>query len=386
MINSNVVQTLTDVRVLGTLVGNIYAPNSGAQIKYGQLFEELARRTHLVDVVDAELYGIDRYQNAARAFRWPKHRWREAVHKNIWAFHRRSRIAQAAVARYAQQIDVVLQHGAIFWSGSASVDVPVVIYTDFTYRLAAQEDPWRNPFTNPREALRWDALERSAYQRAVLILTRSDYARQSLIRDYGVAPERTLTVGGGLNFTTLPAPQVLTPVPRVLFIGKEFERKGGAQLVAAFQQVQQRIPAAELWLVTARNDLNMAGVRCIAPTHDRTAIAALYQQSSVFAMPSRCETWGDVFLEAMAYGLPCIGTTNDAMPEIIQHGETGYVVDADDVLALAHYLECLLSDPALRGAMGARGRARVRTSFTWAHVADRIVQGLQQAVFAASPR
>jgi glycosyltransferase involved in cell wall biosynthesis len=86
-----------------------------------------------------------------------------------------------------------------------------------------------------------------------------------------------------------------------------------------------------------------------------------------------------VFLEAMAYGLPCIGTTNDAMPEIIEHGRTGYVVAPDDVAELANYLERLLLDPALRQTMGAQGRERVLQTFTWEHVARRMVPYLQQA-------
>ena len=367
------------VRVLGTLVGDIQSHGSAAQIKYGQLFAELARHCHVVDVADVELRGTDRYQNALRSFRWPKRRWREAFQKNIWAFHRRSWLAQYAVEQRRDHIDVILQHGAIFWSGLPEGGPPVVIYTDFTYQLAAREDSWRNPFTR-REAQRWDELERQCYHRAAMTLTRSEYTRQSVINDYGVPPERVAVVGGGVNFVNLPAPMPLADVPCVLFIGKEFERKGGEQLLAAFRQVRERVPNAELWLVTANQEIRGPGIRCIAPTHDREAIASLYRQASVFAMPSRCETWGDVFLEAMAYGLPCVGTTNDAMPEIIQHGETGYVVNTDDVSALAGYLEQLLSDSWLRSQMGSKGRERVSAAFTWAHVAQRIEAHLQQVV------
>jgi alpha-maltose-1-phosphate synthase len=162
-------------------------------------------------------------------------------------------------------------------------------------------------------------------------------------------------------------------------VGRDFERKGGDLLVAAFRQVRERIPAAELWLVTARSDVAGPGIRWIAPIFDRAAIAALYRSAAVFAMPSRCETWGDVFLEAMAYGLPCVGTAGDAMPEIIQHGETGYLAAAGDVAGLAGALERLLGDPALRRRMGARGRERVAALFTWDHVVRRMLPFLERA-------
>jgi glycosyltransferase involved in cell wall biosynthesis len=159
----------------------------------------------------------------------------------------------------------------------------------------------------------------------------------------------------------------------VLFIGKAFERKGGDTLLAAFALARERVPRAELWLVTDRHDLAGPGVRRIPPTYDRAAIGALYQSAAIFAMPARCETWGDVFLEAMAYGLPCVATTNNAMPEIIQHGRTGLLVPPEDVGALAAALVALLTDEQLRCAMGAQGRQRLERMFTWSRVAERML-------------
>lgn len=371
--------TEAPLRVLGLLVGDIHAPVSDARIKYGQLFAELGKQCRLVDVHNVELQGMDRYQNALRTLRWPKWRWQEAFYKNVWGFHRRSQKAQAHARANRSRADVILQHGTIFSSEYQPDGPPVVVYTDFTYRLAQREDPWRDPFNDVAASERWNALEAHVARQAAFVLTRSEYVRQSMIDDYGIAPERVAAVGGGINFTTLPAPQPLAEAPRILFIGTNFERKGGEQLLAAFAQVRERVPEAELWLVTHKADLSGPGVRRIEPTRDRAAIEALYRSASVFAMPSRCETWGDVFLEAMAYGLPCIGTTNDAMPEIIEHGRSGYVVAPDDVAELAECLERLLLDPGLCQAMGERGRERVLQTFTWEHVARRMVPYLRQA-------
>lgn len=371
--------TEAPVRVLGLLVGDIHAPVSDARIKYGQLFAELGKQCQLVDVHNVEVQGLDRYQNALRTVRWPKWRWQEAFYKNVWGFHRRSRNAQALAFANRSRADVIVQHGTIFSSEYQPNGPPVVVYTDFTYRLAQREDPWRDPFNDVAQSERWNALEAHAAKQAAFVLTRSEYVRQSMIDDYGIAPERVAAVGGGINFTSLPETRPLAEAPRILFIGTNFERKGGEQLLAAFGQVRERVPEAELWLVTHKADISGPGIRRIEPTRDRAAIEALYRSASVFAMPSRCETWGDVFLEAMAYGLPCIGTTNDAMPEIIEHGRSGYVVSPDDVPELAACLEQLLIDPVLRQTMGARGRERVLQTFTWEHVARRMVPYLQRA-------
>lgn len=368
-------------RVLGLLVGDIGAPGSAAQVKYGQLFAEVGTRCDLLEVVDVDLRGPERLVNALLTLRPSRARWRAAFQKSFWAYRRRSRLARRAIARHTPE--VVLQHGAIFHAHTPH-GPPVVIYTDFTYRLAQREDRWRNPF-GALAGERWDRLERAAYHSAALLLTRSEFARRSLLDDYGLPPERVVTVGGGVNFAQLPGPPAPASPPRVLFIGKEFERKGGDLLLAAFALARERVPAAELWMLTDRDNLVAPGVRRIAPTYDRAAIAALYRQSGVFAMPSRSETWGDVFLEAMAHGLPCIGVRADAVPEIVAHGESGLLTPPGDVLALAEALTSLLADQALRQQMGVSGRARVAAAFTWGHVAERIVP-LLAAARAAPPR
>lgn len=359
-------------RVLALLVGAVHTPGSGASVKYGQLFGELGARAASLELVDLDLRGPARALAALVSLRRSRARWREALHKSIWAYHQRSRLARRQIARRRHSLDVVLQHGALFHAHTPA-GPPVAIYTDFTYRLAQREDDWRNPFSNLADSERWNALEHEAYRGAAVILTRSEYARQSLLHDYATPPERVVVVGGGVNFAQLPPRRPPAEAPRVLFIGRDFARKGGDLLLAAFARVRRQIPAAELWLVTDRADLDGPGLRRIAPTYDRAVIAALYAEAAVFAMPSRCETWGDVFLEAMAHGLPCVGTTSDAMPEIIAHGETGLLVPPDDVDALAHALIALLADAELRRELGAAGRARVAAQFTWAHVAERML-------------
>lgn len=371
--------TTDPVRVLGLLDGDIHGQSDSARIKYGQLFSALAAQCQLLDVCNVDLEGFERLQGAARTARWPKNRWREAYRKSPWSFARRSARARSVAARYHDRADIVFQHGAL-WAAHAQADgLPIVLYADFTYRLAQREDPWRTPVMSHAASERWNDLERDVFLNAAYVLTRSEYTRRSMIDDYGVSPNRVVAVGGGVNFETLPEPNTPVDTPRILFIGANFARKGGEQLVEAFTRVRERVPDAELWLVTAKDDIAGPGIRRLPLTSDREAIKQLYQQAAVFAMPSRCETWGDVFLEAMAYGLPCIGTTSDAMPEIIQHGETGYVVAPDDIEGLANHLERLLENTALRRKIGAQGRERVAATYTWDHVVRRMLPYFEQA-------
>jgi phosphatidyl-myo-inositol dimannoside synthase len=92
-------------------------------------------------------------------------------------------------------------------------------------------------------------------------------------------------------------------------------------------------------------------------------IAACYQACEIFALPSRGEGFGLVYLEAMACGKPVIGGAHGGAPEVIDDGKTGYLVQHGDSGQLATSLETLLADPELARAMGARGRARVEQEF-----------------------
>jgi glycosyltransferase involved in cell wall biosynthesis len=92
----------------------------------------------------------------------------------------------------------------------------------------------------------------------------------------------------------------------------------------------------------------------------------------VFCLPTRFEPFGIAFLEAMHWGLPCVGTDTGAVAEMIVDGDTGYAVPPDDVDALERSLCRLLRDRQLARRMGNAGRARVLSHFTWPAVVDRM--------------
>ena len=103
--------------------------------------------------------------------------------------------------------------------------------------------------------------------------------------------------------------------------------------------------------------LPLDGVEIIPPTWDRTIIANLYRRAHCFVLPSRLETWGDVFLEAMSYSLPCIGVDDEAMREVIDHQKTGLVVPPENTEALAQALVQPLYPTRSKAEMGS-GRSK----------------------------
>lgn len=370
-------------RLIGALVGDLNR-QPGATIKYGFFFEAIGRRFPLVGVYDASLQGLDRLVNALRTIHPNQRLWHERFHKNINAFQVRSRRAAAYMHSVQEEVDVILQVGVLFdarWNG---VSVPSVIYTDYTAHLAAQKpESGRSPF-NPKQLKCWLELERRSFERAAHICTRSRLVSDSIINEYGIRPERITVVGGGVNFSPLPQPVTHDDgeAPTVLFIGKDLYRKGGDLLLRAFAESRKQVPGARLIFVTRDripSDLPRDGVEVIAPTWKRETIAQYYQRAHVLALPSRLETWGDVLLEAMVYGMPCIGVSGQAMEEIIVNEKTGMIVPPENVPALSAALTRLLCNPALRREWGRMARQRAEAEYTWDKVASRSAEAIQAA-------
>ncbi|HEX3375934.1 MAG TPA: glycosyltransferase family 4 protein [Candidatus Acidoferrales bacterium] len=93
---------------------------------------------------------------------------------------------------------------------------------------------------------------------------------------------------------------------------------------------------------------------------------ACYANCEIFALPSRGEGFGLVFLEAMAHAKPVIGGAHGGIPDIIEDGVTGRLVPHGDAERLAQALEALLSNPGEAKEMGARGKDRVAQKFSFA--------------------
>lgn len=107
-------------------------------------------------------------------------------------------------------------------------------------------------------------------------------------------------------------------------------------------------------------------------------LSACYAACEVFALPSRGEGFGLVYLEAMARGKPVVGGAHGGAPEVIEDGVTGYLVPHGDAIHLATSLDALLSDPEHAKEMGARGKQRVEREFRFSVFAKSLKKILRE--------
>jgi len=353
--------------------------------KYSGLLAALADEGHMIEPYDATMPPLMRAVDAVLAFQPNLGRWRRSLRNNAFAFRRRSHLISRRLRAARQRTDVVLQVGGVFDARWDERQAPSVIYTDYTARMAAERPLGRR---TPRDVERWVQLERRAYERAHTLCVRSKMVRDSLVMQYGTPAGRVHVVGGGANVDGLPScrPSVGHNPPTALFIGRDFMRKGGDLVLEAFAVARRTIPNARLLFATRRpipGRFPTAGVVSVPPAWDRERMMRLYAQADFLVLPARLETWGDVLLESMAHGLPCIGVRGEPMQEIIRHRIDGALIPAGDVARLAVWMRRLLGDVERCRDWGASAQRRVARQFLWRHVAQRISPLLEAAAESA---
>ncbi|MFQ5554796.1 MAG: glycosyltransferase family 4 protein [Acidimicrobiia bacterium] len=202
-------------------------------------------------------------------------------------------------------------------------------------------------------------------------------------------------LGGGVDiasFAPRPGPGVAPEGgPFVLGCVSRFvPRKGQDRIILAARELRRGGHEVEVLLVgkgRKERSLRSLAERSGVPVRFEIDVAwdrlpALYGEMDVFCMPCRSR-WGGleveglglVFLEAAATGLPVIAGLSGGAPETVEPGVSGYLVgDADGIVSA---VEHLIATPSLAEQMGAAGRARAEREFTWATVADRLVEGFR---------
>jgi glycosyltransferase involved in cell wall biosynthesis len=219
---------------------------------------------------------------------------------------------------------------------------------------------------------------RSALRHYPLVSRRLDALRSvDAVVAHSAFIERHLHVNGvtrtalvPLFVHPLPEPTPLPSHPRILFSGRVVEAKGVETLLraAARLDVPLDIAGDGWWLPRARRlaaRLGLSGRVAFLGWLNEDELARANDRAAVVALPSHWpEPFGLVGLEALAHGRPVVASRTGGMPEWLEHGEVGLLVPPGDEAALARALAGLLADPARAAALGARGAALVRSSFS----------------------
>lgn len=261
-------------------------------------------------------------------------------------------------------------------------------------------------------------VEKTAYEAASAIIAVSRGMREDIMQAYPtVDPEKIHVIHNGIDVNKWHAVQtdeekalqqevverygVDTTRPTVMFVGRITRQKGLSHFLKAARLLDPEVQiilaagapdtpeiAAEVEQLVHQLQSERTGVTLISEMLPQPQLAALMDVADVFITPSIYEPLGIVNLEAMAVGLPVVGTCTGGIPDVIVDGETGLLVPIDQLKDgtgtplepekfqhdMAERLMRVLSDPQLASRMGQAGLARVREEFSWVAIGEKTEQ------------
>ncbi len=275
----------------------------------------------------------------------------------------------------------VVPHGPIGWAAARGASDATLVTTFYAAEIRFAE----RRFPLAKRFLSWWC----GRSRLIAI---SESTRR-LVRPYaGEAPIEVIPYGMPLADTGGTAPPIGAE-PVVLFVGRLVARKGVDRLIEALATIRDRPWRLEIVgfgpererLETLAAERGLADRVALLGRISDQALVEAYQRAAVFVLPATLDERADteglgvVLLEAMAQETPVVATRRGGIVDIVVDGETGLLVD-DEVEALARGVERMLADPAAAREMGRRGAERVRRSFAWDTILDRI-----DAVYGTAP-
>ena len=280
----------------------------------------------------------------------------------------------AILAGQTSDFNACLMYGTNF---HPKLDVPMYCYFDATVAQVAKARAWvygaRSLLKNKISI----EYQKSVFESCTSTFPRSQYAAISLIEDYGLPQNKITVAGAGYNHNMIPPPHDAYSRKNILFVGVQFERKGGPFILEAFRIVRKVMPDASLTIVGCNPDINEPGVEIVGRIYkdNENGINCLleyYRRASLFCIMSSFEPFGIVVVEAQNSYVPCVVPNKFAFTEMVIDGVTGVHLTAETAESLAQVMLDLLGDPQRLKVMGEAAHKFVQSELTWDKAAERI--------------
>lgn len=229
---------------------------------------------------------------------------------------------------------------------------------------------------NERAMAAFDQAEREALNGLAHVFTFGAYVRDNLIAHYGLSPDKVTAVGSGMGTIEPHDGPKTYDKPALLFVAKHlFKAKGGLLLLEAFDRAHRQRPDLRLTIVGDERSRAFVGDRPGVTLHahlpwDR--LQQLYRESTLLVQPMLNDPWGQVYLEAMVSRTPVMGLNRNGLPELVDGGRHGFLIDRADPSALAEAIVSAVSDPDRLERMAATAQRHVLHNYSWGRVAERI--------------
>jgi glycosyltransferase involved in cell wall biosynthesis len=256
-------------------------------------------------------------------------------------------------------------------------DIPVIYMTDATFQQLQGYYPSFSNLAdyNIRQGIE---LDKKAFQKAAHCMLASEWNKNSAITDYGIEHEKISVVPCGANLDTIPVISDLVNATsgdcRLLFLGVEWDRKGGDIALETFQLLKQQGLHPHLHIIGCVPPVDIAGEKHITviPFLDKNnkedvkKLESIFLQTHFLLLPTRAECAGVVFSEASAFGIPSITTDTGGVTTYVRSGMNGYALPySAKGPEYALQIKKILDSPINYEVLKKRSRAYYEMNLSW---------------------
>lgn len=302
------------------------------------------------------------------------------------------RLIQNEIQKYVRKNNYLFTFQTQSLFDGSTPGIPHFVYTDSTV-LANLYYPDIS-IKSILKSKKWMKLEPQIYNNATLNFTFSSNQQKSLIEQYGINPAKIKCVYAGSNIKigvkNLCDKKYYSKI--ILFVGVNWERKGGAVLLKAFQKVRKIHSDAKLYIVGCDKNLILKNndqsdiENCIITGRISVEeVDKYFEQASLFCLPTCIEPFGIVFIEAMMHKLPIVASNIGAIPDMVTQGVNGFLHGIDNVDGIASSISALLDDPIQCKRMGAEGFNRAINNYTWENTVGLMKKYIEEKIYENCP-
>ena len=200
----------------------------------------------------------------------------------------------------------------------------------------------------------------------------------SIVDQYSCKPDKVVCVYAGSNIR-VPDEALENKNyenKNILFVGRNWERKGGPELIEAFKIVLKTYPDARLTIIGSSPKLNIPNCDVLGHVSIED-LSRTYSKTSVFCLPTKLEPFGIVFIEAMAHKIPVVANNIGAIPDFISNNENGFLVEPNNVEQLANALIDLIGNSKKCQKFGEKACQIVNEKYSWEKVGIKLKRNIK---------
>lgn len=298
-------------------------------------------------------------------------------------------MTRAALKAYANRLndaveklrpDIVLCISSQHLIYAKELDLPVFMISDAPWM--AYKEAYRKYEALPLLSRQYARQEAAVARRISGVIYPTPWACKEAEIRFGIAGDKVQRIPFGANtFCPSTDVQVLRSVRlrtldrlNFLFVGKDWERKGGPLALALVKCLNERGFSAQLHVVGCRPEIDADALRHVrlhgylspGKADDSAKLLDAFARADFFLVPSHAECFGLVFAEAQSYGLPCISLDSHGIPGVVEDGKTGLLFDSSTpVEQIADEVTRLIKDRPAYVAMALAARLKFTQELNW---------------------